>query len=153
MALIRWKPRREWNPFTDILDLKDEINRVFNSSLSRGSAVPGADRAWAPAIDIYEDKGNFIAKVDLPGLTKDDIDISVQGNTVSIKGEKKHEHEEKEGAFYCCERSYGRFERTFELPTEVDAAKVKATYKDGVLEVSLPQSEAAKPKQIKVDVK
>jgi HSP20 family protein len=153
MALIRWRPRREWDPFYDLLGLKDDVNRLFNLSLTGGTVAAPGEAIWAPAIDIYEEKGDYIVKADLPGLTKDDIDISVQGSTVTIKGEKKQEREVKEGSYHCCERSYGRFERSFELPNDIDASKVKATFKDGVLEITLPQSEAAKPKQIKVDVK
>jgi HSP20 family protein len=154
MAIIRWRPRREWDPFYDVLaGWRDDINRLFNLSLSRGTKLAPAEALWAPAVDIYEEKGDYIVKAELPGLTKEDIDISVQGSTVTIKGEKKQERESKESGYYCCERSYGRFERSFDLPNEIDASKVKATFKDGVLEVTLPQSEAAKPKQNKVDVK
>jgi HSP20 family protein len=153
MPLIRWRPRREWDPFFDMLGLRDEINRLFNVSLTKGTgATPGAV-TWAPAVDIVEEKGEYIVKAELPGLTKDDIDISVQGNIVTIKGEKKQEKEVKEGSYYSLERSFGRFERSFELGAEIDASKVKATFKDGVLELVLPQSESAKPKQIKVEVK
>lgn len=151
MALIRWRPRREWDPFADFVDLRDEINRLFNHALIRPTP-PASETLWTPAVDVHVRDGNVVVKADLPGLSKDDIDISVQNNVLTLKGEKKHEKEVKEENYYCLERTFGTFQRTIELPSEVDSSKVKAAYKDGVLEIVLPQVETAKPKKIKVDV-
>jgi len=148
MALIRWKPRREWEPFTDILDLKDNINKLFNLSLIRS----GEGAGWNPTVDIFKKGDDYVLKTELPGITKDDIDITIQDNVVSLKGVKKVENEVKEEDYYHCERTFGSFQRNFELPSLIDRKKVKASYKDGVLEVTLPLAEEAKPKQIKIDI-
>ncbi|MGD9014493.1 MAG: Hsp20/alpha crystallin family protein [Candidatus Omnitrophota bacterium] len=133
MNLIKWRSQNLFDPFTDLFGLQDE-------------------KAWAPAVDIYDNKSNLVIKADLPGMTQKDIDVSVEDDVLRIKGEKKKEHEEKRDNYFRLERSYGYFERSFALPSNVDATKVKAAYKDGVLELTLPKKEEAKPKQIKVDV-
>ncbi len=133
MSLIRWRSQNLFDPFADLLGLQDE-------------------KTWAPAVDIYDNKNNLVIKADLPGMTQKDIDVSVEDDVLRIKGEKKKEHEEKKDNFYRLERSYGYFERSFALPTNVDTSKINAVYKNGVLELSLPKKEEAKPKQIKVDI-
>jgi len=150
MAIIRWRPRREWDPFTDMLDLQNNINRLFNLSLTRkgDEDITG----WSPNVDIYKEGENYILKSELPGMTKDEIDIAIQDNLVTLKGSKKEEKEVKEGEYYHCERRFGSFQRSFELPAPIDKKKVKASYKDGVLEVTLPMEEEAKPRQIKIDI-
>ena len=115
----------------------------------RGSLIDGA---FAPAIDVVEEKDNFLVKADLPGLSKDDVSVAIQDNFLTIRGERKHEVEKKDSNYYHRERVHGQFVRTVELPTRVDASKVLATFKDGVLHVTLPKSEEAKPKEIKVNV-
>ena len=150
MAIIRWRPRREWDPFADMLDLQNNINRLFNLSLTRKGEEGIA--GWSPNVDIYKEGENYILKSELPGITKDDIDITIQDNLVTIKGSKKEEKEVKEDDFYHCERRFGSFQRSFELPSPIDKKNVKASYKDGVLEVILPVAEEAKPKQIKIDI-
>jgi HSP20 family protein len=152
MALIRWTPRTDlWDPFTQLADIQEEMNRMFDTSLqrrSRGDVEP----AFLPAVDVVEEKDGYLIKADLPGLTKEDVSVSLQDNYLTIKGEKKHETETKEAHYYRCERSYGSFTRTIELPTSVDAKKIDAHFKDGVLSVKLPKTEEAKPKQIEVKV-
>ena len=133
MNPIKWRSQNLFDPFTDLFGLPEE-------------------KAWAPAVDIYDNNSNLVIKADLPGMAQKDIDVSVEDDVLRIKGEKKKEHEEKKDDYFRLERSYGYFERSFALPTNVDAAKVKATYKDGVLELTLPKREEAKPKQIKVDI-
>jgi HSP20 family protein len=151
MALIKW---RESNPFKDLLDLQREMNRLFDVSLGRSTRgeTALAETVWAPAVDIYDEKDNLVIKADLPGMTQKDIDVSVEDDVLRIKGEKKKESEVKEDNFYRVERAYGSFERSFTLPSNVDVAKIKAGYKDGVLQLTLPKKEETKPKQIKVDV-
>ena len=147
MALIRWRPREVLSPFAD---LQDEMNRLFDLSSSRW-AGEGA-LLWSPSLDIYEDKETLVVKADLPGLKEDEIDISVQGDNLILKGEREQESEVKEKGFYRCERCYGAFQRSVSLPYPVDQGKIKATYRNGVLEVRLPKAEEAKQRKIKVDV-
>ena len=150
MALIRWRPETElWDPFENLAGIRDEMNRLFDSSLRRRVFFDGA---FAQAVDIVEDKDNLLVTVDLPGLTKDDVHVSIQDNTLTIRGERKSESEKKESNFYHRERVYGSFSRTIELPTTVDSTKVAANFRDGVLHVTLPKAEEAKPKEIKVSV-
>ena len=150
MALIRWRPSSEtWDPFTGLADIQDEMNRLFETSLRRHGAWEGA---FAPALDIVEEKDTLLVKADLPGLTKEDLAVSIQDNVLTIKGERKYDTEKKETNYYRRERSYGQFIRTVELPVSVDANKIAATFKDGVLHVTLPKAENAKPKEIKVNV-
>ena len=151
MALIRW---RGSDPLKDLLDLQREMNCVFDASLGRSARGETAltEAVWAPAVDIYDQKDNLVIKADLPGMTQKDIDVSVEDDILCIKGEKKKEHEEKRDDTYRLERAYGYFERSFTLPGNVDATKIKASYKEGVLELSLPKKEEAKPKQIKVNI-
>jgi HSP20 family protein len=150
MALIRWSPRREaWDPFGALTEIQDEMNRMFDTSLHRRT---GWDGLFTPAVDLVEEKDHFVLKADLPGLAKDDVSVTMQDNYLTIKGEKKHETETKEASRYLSERVYGAFSRTIELPTSVDAKKIDASFKDGVLRVTLPKTEEAKPKQIEVKV-
>lgn len=155
MALIKWRSPDIFESFRDLLDLQREMNRLFDASLGRRVAKNQdiADTGWVPAVDIYDNKDNLVIKTDLPGMTQKDIDVSVEDDVLRIKGERKKETETKEKNFYRVERTYGVFERSFTLPSNVDATQIKATYKDGVLELVLPKKEEAKPKQIKVDIK
>lgn len=140
MTLIRWKPHSElWDPFANLADIREEMSRFF-------------DGAFVPAVDVVEEKDNFLVKIDLPGLSKDDVNVTLQDNFLTVKGEKKHEAETKDANFYRKERVYGSFSRTVELPASVDAKRIDAHFKDGVLQVRLPKTEEAKPKQIEVKV-
>lgn len=139
-----------WGPFRDMLTLRDDMDRLFKSFFSQ--APEEREGFWAPIVDIEEDNENIMVHAELPGMKKDDIRVSVHGNTLSISGERKHEVETKDKTLHRIERSYGKFVRTISLPTDVKADRIKATYKDGVLTVSLPKPESAKPKQIDVEV-
>jgi HSP20 family protein len=131
-------------------EIRDEMNRILYPAVRRqGEAW---DNLFAPAIDVVEEKDNFTVKADLPGMTKDEVNVSIQDKFLTIRGERKHEVEKKEANYYHRERVAGQFARTIELPTSVDAGKVQATFHDGVLHVTLPKSESAKPKEIKVNV-
>lgn len=156
MTLIPLRQREPgwWEPFRDLERIQDEMNKLFDFSLAKSSGKTSAlDRVWNPAVDVYETKDNVIVKADLPGMEKDEIHVSVQGDTLLIKGEKKEEKEYQEEDFVRTERSYGSFYRALALPESVDADKVKAAYKNGVLELTLPKKEEVKPKQIAIDVK
>jgi HSP20 family protein len=148
MTIVRWRPRREWDPLGDILDLKDNLNKMINTSLRRGGDLSSS----YPTVDIFKQGEDYILKSELSGINKDDIDITIQDNVVTLKGTKKEEKEVNEGDYYHCERVFGSFQRSFELPSMIDRKRVKASFKDGVLEVTLPLAEEAKPKQIKIDI-
>ena len=109
-------------------------------------------RTWAPPVDIYENGDNLVLKAELPGINPDDIEIRVEDNTLYLKGERKFEKEVKEQNYHRVERSYGTFTRTFSLPNSIDSDKVAANYKDGVLTLTMPKKEEAKPKTIKINV-
>jgi HSP20 family protein len=126
------------------------VNRLFD--LSGPSRDSGLFSGWSPALDVLDDKDNLVVKVELPGLKKDEINLSLHDGVLTISGERKHEVEKKEGQSFRSERYFGKFQRGVTLPTAVDASKVNATYKDGVLTVELPKAEEAKPKQIAVSV-
>jgi HSP20 family protein len=114
---------------------------------------PVEERGWMPAVDVFEKDDKFVVKAELPGMKEEDIDVSVVGDTLTVKGEKKTESEVKEENYYRCERSYGSFYRSIPLPSTVDASKIKADFEDGVLEVTLPKTAEVKPKKIAVSAK
>lgn len=151
MTLMK-RTREIWDPFDFVRDLQGEMSRAFNTSLSRTDGDLWR-RSFEPEIDVKEEADRYLVHADLPGVKKEELDISVTGNLLVIKGERKQEKETKEKDYYYSERVFGSFSRTLELPTEVDASKVQAAYKDGVLEIALPKSESSKPRQIKVDIK
>lgn len=137
-------------PFNDLNRMRNELDRIFQDPFSLVTLGTSFFEGWTPALDIYEDKDKYVAKAELPGLKNEDIDVSLEGNTLTISGERKQEEERKEGDTYRSERYFGRFQRSVTLPARVDASKIQATYKDGVLTVSIPKTEEAKPKQIEV---
>jgi HSP20 family protein len=127
--------------------------RVFEDAFTRFLSEPPAGRPWSPAVDIYETGNELVLKADLPDVPLKDIDVKVEDQTLTITGERKFEHKETGNGFHRIERSYGRFSRSFEVPPSFDTANIAADYKNGVLTVTLPKTEAAKPRQIKVEVK
>src|SRR5438128_7113031 len=147
MAIARW------DPFQEFSQLQDRINRVFTDSYRRSDEGLMTSGAWVPPVDIYQDGNNeLVLKAELPDMAREDIDITVDNGTLTIKGEKKLGSDVKEEQFHRIERHYGAFSRSFSLPPTVDPGKVAAEYKQGVLTVRLPLREEAKPRQIKVDV-
>ncbi|MBX7257086.1 MAG: Hsp20/alpha crystallin family protein [Candidatus Hydrogenedentes bacterium] len=150
MALVRWKDKGELTPFSALRDIENQFSRLFGE-LNRDFGP--FDRVWSPTVDLKETDDAYALEADLPGLKKEDIDLTVVDNLVTIKGSRKHEAETKEKGYHRVERRYGSFERSFEIPGGFDAEKIKAHYEDGVLKVTLPKREEAKPKQIEVKVK
>ncbi len=140
-----------WDPFRELVNLREDMDRLFTSFFGRHTEEP--EGFWTPVIDLEEDNENFIVKAELPGMKKDDIKISVRGNQLSISGERKQESEVKNKTYHRIERSYGKFSRVITLPTDVEADRVKASYKNGVLIINLPKPESMKPKEIEVEVK
>ena len=141
---------RRWSPYRDFEDVQSEMNRLFGWALGRHETEGAFGGGWTPAVDVFENGDSFHIHADIPGLKKDDIDVTVDGNTLTISGEKKKANETKEDGSYRAERYYGKFSRSIELLSTVDTTKIEAKYKDGVLEVALPKSETARPKQIKI---
>jgi HSP20 family protein len=141
----------DWSPFDQLSTLRNEINRLFEHPLAD---LGGSDvfNAWAPAVDLYESKDNLVVTAELPGMKKEDIDISLHEENLTIAGERKEEKQYGENETQRSERFYGRFQRTIGLPKKVDANAIKASYKDGVLTVTLPKAPEAKPRQIEVSV-
>ena len=148
MNLVRW------DPFRELEEVSDRLNRVFGRSLTGKSdgkeTMTVAD--WTPSVDISETEGEYVIKAELPEVKKDDVKITLEEGVLSIQGERKHEKEEKGKKFHRIERAYGRFVRSFVVPDYVDEAKIKAEYQDGVLQLHLPKSEKAKPRAIEVKV-
>ena len=152
MSIIRYHVPEltNWSSFDRLASLRDEFNRLFDwTAPARDS---GLFSGWSPALDVYDDKDRLVVKVELPGLKKEEIDISLHDGVLAVSGERKHEHEVTEGQTFRSERTFGKFQRSVTLPTAVDAGKVKATYQDGVLTIDLAKSEEAKPKHIAVSV-
>ena len=137
-----------WPTLGRLTDLREEIDRLFEVPLSRTSEFLG----WTPAFDVYEEKDNFVVKAEVPGMKKEDINVSLHDGNLIISGERKGEAKNEGTEYYRAERLFGKFQRTVTLPTTVDTGKVKAEYKDGVLTVTLPKAEEAKPKQVDVNV-
>jgi len=148
MAIVRWT-----DPFREFADLQQQLHRAFGDAYGRSDEALLTSGTWVPPVDIYNNGSHELAlKAELPDMTREDIDITVEKDTLTIKGEKKLSSEVKEEQFHRIERRYGAFSRSFSLPPTVDAAKVSADYKQGVLTVRLPLRDEAKPRQIKVDV-
>ena len=137
-------------PFSQLNRIRSEINRIFEDPFSLTAASTSFFEGWEPTVDVYDDKDKLTVKAELPGMKKEDITVSLDGNTLTISGERKHEEEKKDKETYRSERYFGRFQRSITLPQSVDAKGIQASYKDGVLTVTLPKSEEAKPKQIEV---
>ncbi len=147
------KSLSKWEPFKDMVTLRDDFDRLFRSLFSRFPGFhEGEDDFWSPAMDIEEDNDNIVVKTEIPGMKKDDIMVSVRNNMLTVSGERKQKTETKNKTYHRIERSHGKFSRTVTLPSEVEADKVKAAYKDGVLSITLPKPASAKPKQIEVKI-
>jgi len=149
MAIVRW------DPFRELQSMQDRMNRIFGDVYARrGDDDVMARGDWMPLVDIYEnDRHELLIKAEMPGMKREDIDIKVENNTLTIRGERRRESEVREEQYHRVERSYGSFSRSFSLPSTVDSEKVSAEYKDGVLTILLPTREEAKPRQVAVQVK
>jgi HSP20 family protein len=141
----------KYNPFGSELEDFPAGLRVFQDSLSRLFSEP-ASRPWSPAVDIYETENELVVKADLPEVEPKNVGIQLENGTLTVKGERKFEEQKNGKGFHRIERSYGSFVRAFSLPDTVDGEKVKADYKNGVLTVTLPKKEVAKPKTINIEV-
>jgi HSP20 family protein len=147
MDLIRW------NPWNELVSLRERMNRVFDDSLFRSDRREDsfAMGTWSPAVDMFEKDDTVVIKAELPGLDKKDVSLDLQNGVLTLKGERKYENEVKEENYYRREMSCGKFIRSFTLPADVDADKIKAEFQNGLLTVEVPKPEEHKPKQIKVN--
>lgn len=155
MTLTRWtKPESStWSPFWHLSTLRNEIDRLFETPLAEFTR--GTQQflgGWLPAVDMYEDKENIFVRAELPGMKKEDIEISLHEGVLSLSGERKVDSKHEDANVLRSERFLGRFQRTLSLPGPVQADRVVASYKDGVLTVTLPKTEESKPRQIEVKV-
>jgi len=139
-----------FSPFNEINRIRNEIFRIFEDPFGFVSQPSTLFEGWTPPVDVHEDKDKITVRAELPGMKKEDIEVTVVGDTLTISGERKQEEQKREGETYRSERYLGRFQRSITLPAEVDPNKIQATYKDGVLTVSLNKSEQAKRKQIEI---
>ena len=147
-----------WDPFRELTTLQDRMNRLFQDTWSGpGLMSPRGEESllggsFIPPVDVYEDEHDVVLKMEVPGIEQKDIDIRLENNILSVRGERKFEKEEKEENFQRVERRYGSFARAFTLPSSVDTENVKADYENGILKISLAKRAEAKPKQIKVNI-
>ncbi len=147
MSLIRW------DPFADMAQLREQVNRLFEQSLTHSGNEPMGTRVWAPAVDIHETDAAIVLEMEIPGIKPEAIDIQLVGDTLTVKGERTLAREEDTTKRYVrVERAYGAFQRSFTLGIPVEQGGVCAAYKDGVLTITLPKAESVKPKQVKVEV-
>ncbi|MEX2117233.1 MAG: Hsp20/alpha crystallin family protein [Bacteroidota bacterium] len=155
MRLIRWNPTRELSSVpTELWNIQRDFNSLFGA-MTGGNQDDGSSglSLWTPAVDISEHENEYHVKVELPGINKDDVKITLESNILTIRGEKKQEEDVKEEGMHRMERVYGSFRRSFTLPTVVKESEIGAIYKDGILMITLPKAEEVKPKQIEVKVK
>jgi len=142
-----------WNPFRELEDMQGRLNRLFGEpSFARTGENGMSFSGWSPAVDVQETDKEYLIKADLPDVKKEDVKVELLDGTLTIEGERQQEKEEKGKTFHKIEREYGKFLRRFAMPSEVDASKVQADFKNGVLKVHLPKSATAKPKAIDVKV-
>ncbi|MCK4391183.1 MAG: Hsp20/alpha crystallin family protein [Desulfobacterales bacterium] len=141
-----------WRPFGELSTLRREMDTLWNRFFGETRFPKVFAQEWMPSVDISETKENLVAKVELPGLEAKDIDISISGDVLTVRGEKKREKEKKEEHYHYRERYSGSFQRSFRLPVGVQGDKVDATFKNGVLKITLPKAEEAKKKEIEIKV-
>jgi HSP20 family protein len=140
-----------WDPFRNVSTLQEQVNRIFDATFP-GRAAESTLTAWAPAVDIYETENELVLKADLPDINEKDLDVRIENNMLTIRGERKFEEKVNEDNFLRIERTYGSFNRSFSLPNTVNGEAISAEYKNGVLTVQLPKRAESKPKQVKVNV-
>jgi len=145
MAIIRW------DPFRDMVSLREKMNRLFEDVFTgRGNDKELASSTWAPAVDIFETENELVMSAEIPGIDEKDIEIKLEDNTLTLKGERKFEKETKEENYHRIERSYGSFYRAFTLPNSVDLDKIHAEHENGILKITLPKRQELKPRNVKI---
>ncbi|MFQ6122532.1 MAG: Hsp20/alpha crystallin family protein [Dehalococcoidales bacterium] len=154
MAMERWRPRwsiRPWRPFRELEELERLLETPFAGWPFRvWRRRPIEEISWTPALDMYEKEDSFTVRMELPGVKQEDVDISITGDTLTVRGEYKPPAEVKEEEYQYCEMCYGSFSRSITMPAAVDADKIEATFENGILEIHLPKAKAIKPAKIKI---
>ena len=144
----------KWDPLRDLVSIQDRMNRLFEQTLSRSRTEEAITAStWSPAVDIYETPETIIMKADLPGLSREDIEIQLQDNTLTLRGERRFAKDVQQENYLRIERAYGAFQRSFTLPATVQQDRIRAVFRDGVLELTLPKAEEAKPKKIAIEAR
>ena len=145
MAIIRW------DPFRDLISIREKMNRLFEDAVTaRGDDKDMVSSSWTPSVDIYESENDLVLKAELPGIEDKDIEIKIEDNTLTLKGERNLEKEVKEDNHHRIERSYGSFFRSFSLPHYIDQDKIKAEHEDGILKITMAKKPELKPRKVKV---
>ena len=145
MAIIRW------DPFRDMVTLREKMNRLFEDVFtSRSEDKEFTTSSWAPAVDIFETENELVMSAEIPGVDEKDIEIKIEDNTLSLKGERKFEKETKEENYHRIERSYGSFYRAFTLPNSIDPEKIQAEHENGILRITMPKRQELKPRKVKI---
>jgi len=144
MTIVRWEPLRE------LSSLQSEMNRLFNTAFDAPTGSGPVMRRWVPAMDLVESGDHFVLRADLPGMSEEDIQIELEDGTLTVSGERRAEHEEREEGFHRVERSFGAFSRSLTLPKGIDPEAVAASFDRGVLEIRIPKPEARKPRRISI---
>ena len=145
MSIVRY------DPFRDLRSLQEEVNRLFSTNLGRGFGDEGIGRgAWNPSVDIFENKDQIVLEAELPGMSRDDFELTVENNVITLRGERQFEKKEETDNYHRVERSYGSFTRSFTLPQTVSAEGANAEYRNGVLRVTLPKREETKARRIEI---
>ncbi len=156
MAVMSWRQFGQglgpWVGAREVGDIQSEVNRLVDTFFGRSAPHGAPERAWAPVADMYETKDELVIRVDLPGMGEKDVQVSITGDLLSLKGQRMEAEDVKPEQYFRAERWAGRVERVFQLPIPVQTDKIRASYRDGVLAVTLPKVEAVKPKEIKIDV-
>ncbi len=145
MAIIRW------DPFRDMITLREKMNRLFEDMFTtRTDDKEASASAWAPSVDIYETENELVMTAEVPGLSEKDVEIKIEDNTLTLKGERKFEKQTKEENYHRIERSYGSFYRAFTLPSSIDADKIHAEHENGILKIMMPKRPELKPRTVKI---
>lgn len=142
----------QWKPFGDLMSIHDRIHRFFDDEFKDAEKGSDSLATWYPTTDIYETKDDYVFKLEVPGLNKDDINVEFCDNNLSIKGERKEEKEVEEENYHRVERYSGSFSRSFTVPRDTDGSKIKASMKDGILELRIPKAEEKKTKAIPISI-
>lgn len=155
MAIEMWRPfgvtMERSQPFRNLSDIQAELNRLFDGVFGHPSSVAG-ERLWTPRCDLWETEDDLVIAFELPGVNEKDLTVSITGDLLTLKGERRWDDKVQDRSYHQMERVYGRFERCLQIPIPVQPDKVKATYRDGVLTVTLPKAEEVKPRAIKIDI-
>ena len=158
MAIVRWTPSgwglRPWRSFEE---LRREMDRLFEDFFER-TTLPARretvrEKVWAPAVEVFDKKDKMVVRAELPGVEKKDVKVTVEGDVLTIRGERRAEEKVKDEDYYACELCYGAFSRSIYLPVKVDPSKIKANFKNGILEITIPKAKEAKPREIEVSIK